>query len=128
MEYTANKLNVMLDDLAKKVEKNKNLREKINYQYKIVKEEREGFIYFIQNESGNIKIGWAIDPLARLKILQTGSSDILNLIGCIRGTIKDEKNYHKIFKSYKFHNEWFFSDNNLLKYIEERNCRKEYGI
>ena len=128
MEYTAHKLNEMLNNLNKKINESKELRKKLNYKPTYKKEEKEGFIYFIQNKSGNIKIGWSNSPHERLKILQTGSSDILYLIGCIRGTIKDEKKYHKIFKSLRINNEWFYSDDNLLQFIKERDCRKEYGI
>jgi len=128
MEYTAHKLNEMFNNLNKKINESKELRKKLNYKPTYKKEEKEGFIYFIQNKSGNIKIGWSNSPHERLKILQTGSSDILYLIGCIRGTIKDEKKYHKIFKSLRINNEWFYSDDNLLQFIKERDCRKEYGI
>lgn len=89
---------------------------------------KSGFVYFIKADSGKIKIGWSVDPIERLKTLQTGSPEILTLIGCIRGTREDEGVFHRMFKHYRLHCEWFSYDENLLEYIKERDCRNEYGI
>lgn len=93
------------------------------------KPSKNGFVYFIKSrDNGLIKIGWAIDPISRLKILQTGSSTALNLIGCIYGSLKAEAEIHKLMKGLKTRAEWYIADQHLLTYIKERDCRKEYGI
>jgi len=90
---------------------------------------KDGFVYFIKSKkNGYIKIGWSTDPLLRLKTLQTGSGDILILIGCISGTRKLEGKVHKVMKRLKIHHEWYLPDKNLITYIKERDCRDEYGL
>ena len=89
---------------------------------------KNGFVYFVKNNFGQIKIGWAVDPIERIKTLQTGSAQPLFLIGCIYGTRKDEGNMHRMFKAYHINGEWFSYDENILQFIKERDCRNERRI
>lgn len=76
------------------------------------------YVYFIQNTNTKwIKIGWAINPMQRLKTLQTGSSDILNLIGYFPGRRQDEVRLHHRFMRYRQQGEWFENNDELLTYI-----------
>jgi hypothetical protein len=79
----------------------------------IQEENREGFVYYIQEEdTERIKIGWAWDVERRLQTLQCGnSSDLL-----ILKTIKTKKPWdlefqlHERFSEFKIRGEWFSSD------------------
>lgn len=78
-----------------------------------------GHVYFIRGEvSGNIKIGFAVDPENRLRTLQTGSSEKLSLIKFIEGTHENETEIQNRFKKYRLQGEWFEPAEELVKFIE----------
>ncbi|MEM6471699.1 MAG: GIY-YIG nuclease family protein [Planctomycetota bacterium] len=66
-------------------------------------------IYFIQPKYGGlIKIGYTSkDPVERLRELQTGSSQELELLMTEPGTLGDEKKLHDEFRNYRVRGEWF---------------------
>lgn len=78
-----------------------------------------GFVYAVQDISGQIKLGWAKDVNQRVKQLQTGSSQELCLLGYWRGSRKDEANLHSMVRSLHIHNEWYQPDSHLIDYIKE---------
>jgi hypothetical protein len=79
---------------------------------------QQGWVYFVQDEqSGLIKIGWAVDPEQRIKILQTGSPGRLVLMHKIAGTIGDEKAFHKRFCRLRVGGEWFMPDGALADLV-----------
>lgn len=66
------------------------------------------FIYFIQAEGGGlIKIGRAVDPENRLKLLQCGSPVVLRLCSYHLATNDMEGRLHSLFADYRRHGEWF---------------------
>jgi hypothetical protein len=70
-------------------------------------------IYFIHAPILNkIKIGYSkeITPLQRLEQLQVGSPEILKILGCIDGNIKDERHYQSEFRRFHSHLEWYNGD------------------
>lgn len=71
-------------------------------------------VYFIHAPILNkIKIGYSkeIAPLLRLEQLQVGSPEILKILGCIDGHLKDERHYQNVvFKRYHSHLEWYHGD------------------
>lgn len=71
--------------------------------------EREtGFVYFIQGKDRRlIKIGWSIDPKARLRQLECGSPEPLELVGALRGSPTDERRLHQQFALQRVRGEWF---------------------
>lgn len=82
----------------------------------------EGYIYAIQARALRvIKIGYASNPANRLKSLQTGSPDLLNMIGLWRGVLQDEIDLHLEFGKLRVHGEWFQETPELLKRIQELN-------
>lgn len=92
-------------------------------------------IYFIQAEKLRlIKIGFCkseFHVIERLKELQIGSPDKLNLIGIIspHGTKSFEALLHRQFKHIHSHGEWFFENDKLLSYIVNcRNLPKECNL
>lgn len=79
-----------------------------------------GFIYFIQGESGGpIKIGYTTDLEQRLKTLQTGYPDRLDLLLAFPGKPKHEKAIHKQFEPYRLNGEWFRPTPEVMAKIKE---------
>jgi hypothetical protein len=76
-----------------------------------------GSIYIIQEEIlGNIKIGFAKNVKERIKDIQVGNSQKLNLLKIIPNKkTSDEKQLHKKFKKYNIRDEWF--DKKILEEI-----------
>ena len=63
-------------------------------------------IYFISNGK-YVKIGFSKNPLKRLAQLQTGSSEPLEILGTINGTLATEKYLHRYFADKHIQGEWF---------------------
>lgn len=65
--------------------------------------------YFIRAcRSGLVKIGCASNPVARLKELQTGSPEKLELVGVIPDAGQaGERELHELLAPYRSHGEWF---------------------
>lgn len=82
-----------------------------------------GYIYFIQTQvSLAIKIGFAVDVEQRLKTIQTGNPERLEIVGVMPGTVRTEKSLHRQFRSDNIRGEWFEASAALVDYIE-RNAR-----
>ena len=68
-------------------------------------------VYFISDESGNIKIGIAENIKKRLDLLQTGNSQKLKLVKHIKGGGKEtEKRLHNKYKKYHIRGEWYTNE------------------
>lgn len=77
-------------------------------------------VYFIQEKDKRIiKIGHADDVYSRIKELQTGNSDELELLHWTTGGRALESYLHEKFEGLKKRGEWFYPDNKLLDLIEE---------
>ena len=78
-------------------------------------------VYFIQaEESKRIKIGYTSNSVAsRLSNLQTGSAEILSVIGVISDGGKGlERFLHSKFSDDRLHNEWFGESDELSGFIK----------
>jgi hypothetical protein len=64
-------------------------------------------IYFIRAANGAIKIGYSVNPVARLATMQTGSPVHLELVAVVTGTQRDEKALHAQFAEHRISGEWF---------------------
>jgi hypothetical protein len=64
-------------------------------------------VYFIGAQSGPIKIGIAGNVQNRLKGLQTGHHEKLELLATCEGGQSLERDYHKRFASRRLNGEWF---------------------
>jgi hypothetical protein len=74
----------------------------------------DGFVYFIQaGDDGPIKIGWALDPTARLKELQVGCPEPLRLLMTIADDGELESQLHRRFASLRLRGEWFRAEQEL---------------
>lgn len=74
---------------------------------------RPTFVYFIlATVSGMIKIGRADDPKRRFCVLQTGSAEVLELLGTVPDTSGGllEKTLHRRFRKLRVRGEWFRDD------------------
>lgn len=75
-------------------------------------------VYFIQSENeGPIKIGCAIDPIARMLSLQTSHPNQLRLLAVVDGSYKEEAKLHRLFANYRIKGEWFHPSTQLTEYI-----------
>lgn len=68
---------------------------------------KEARVYFIAAKVGPIKIGMAIDPVRRLKSLQTSHPEPLSILATSSGGPEREREYHKQFAGHRLHGEWF---------------------
>lgn len=75
-------------------------------------------IYFIQDTiSKNIKIGVSRNPNKRLATLQISHDSKLIILKVIKGSTREEKLLHKMYNKYRIRGEWFFENEDLLKFI-----------
>lgn len=78
-------------------------------------------VYFIQEVTGEeaapIKIGYARDPIARLRELQCGNSKPLILGTYIDGNRGLERRLHVRFAKDRIRGEWFTSSKELREFI-----------
>ena len=80
--------------------------------------QREARVYFAR--AGElIKIGVANDPARRVKELQTGSGQPIELLGHMAGGPKHERRLHGKFRYIRERGEWFRATPALLRYIAE---------
>lgn len=80
-----------------------------------------GYVYFIQSQSGHIKIGYAKDVVARLAALQCANPEPLTLIGTVPGTRGLEVALHKRFAAHRLLGEWFTANADILQFIKAPN-------
>lgn len=79
----------------------------------------DGYVYFIADEDGFIKIGHASNVDGRLRTLQTASRQALRVITSTPGSVADEKALHAKFSSARVRGEWFAPSADLVGYIKE---------
>lgn len=75
-------------------------------------------VYFVQSESGSIKVGMAVDVSARLRSLQTANPSKLKLLATCAGGRTLEREYHSRFAAHRLHGEWFLPHPDILAEIE----------
>lgn len=75
-------------------------------------------VYFIQDDAlFLIKIGWALNPLKRMRDLQTGSAATLTLLGSLPGDQDLERRIHFRFSQHHVHGEWFRPHPEIIRFI-----------
>ena len=77
-------------------------------------------VYFIKPKgmSGPIKIGCSEVPETRLEALSVWSPFPLELIGAVKGALKDERYVHECLALHHSHREWFNAAPEVLAVIE----------
>lgn len=78
-----------------------------------------GFIYFVTDGTGAVKIGFTENVRRRLAGLQTGHHAPLVLMGAIPATLDAEQFIHQKFKHLKIRGEWFRSTQELIDFIAD---------
>lgn len=76
-------------------------------------------VYFIQAETGPIKIGHSSNVRSRLSYLQCGTAERLSVIGIIDGAKNEEVAIHLLFSEDKIRGEWYAPTARLLAYIKQ---------
>ncbi len=84
------------------------------------------FVYFFQVESGLIKIGKTDNPEKRRKELQTANHEKLELLHYTTGGRALEKHLHEKFKKYNKSSEWFWPEDEIIKFIDSIRVEDEY--
>jgi hypothetical protein len=88
----------------------------------------QGWIYLI-SDSRAYKIGYARDPVKRLRLLQTGSPEPLRIVGVINDPPSLERELHELFAGDRFRGEWFNRSRELIGFFEEHGflciCRRQ---
>lgn len=73
--------------------------------------------YFILNRRcRRVKIGRSIDPVARLRTLQTATADSLELVGSLSNDRESE--LHKRFRELRVRREWYVATDQLLLLVQ----------
>lgn len=76
------------------------------------------FVYLISDSSGAVKIGLAVNPESRRRILQCGSSLRLTLEWSTSGNLALETALHQEFSHFRTLGEWFdFRDGNAIQIV-----------
>jgi hypothetical protein len=83
--------------------------------------QRSGYVYAIRAKlSGAIKIGFTEgNPYYRLKQLQTGSSDRLEILAYVPGTMLDEATVHEAFSEFRMAGEWFRFEGPVREWVRQ---------
>jgi hypothetical protein len=74
-----------------------------------------GAIYLIGDGGPLVKLGWAFDPLSRLKRLQTGHPSRLTILAFYPGTRSLETALHKEFSDLRTRGEWFDDSEGMIR-------------
>jgi hypothetical protein len=82
-------------------------------------------VYFIQAESGPIKIGMARSPVSRLRVLQTAHFDTLVILATVPGNEAIERRLHGMFREDHIRGEWFRASEVLMQYIAENGTKHD---
>jgi hypothetical protein len=82
---------------------------------------------FLNNESGNVKIGHSNNIPSRMKSVSFTTGAELTLLGCILGERDEEKKLHDLFKLYRLQGEWFFPHGSILDYFKDT-CTDLYSF
>lgn len=90
-----------------------------------------GYVYFAQaGKDGPVKIGSAANPEERIKTLQTGCPQPINLLGFIPSYLyrEDERDLHTLFQEHRFNGEWFHPHPTIFKYVQEHAGNEFYSL
>lgn len=87
----------------------------------IARDAHHGWVYFIADGLGNVKIGKSRNPARRLSSLRSGSAQQLTLIGVIPGYSLVEAAAHDVLDRIRLQGEWF-TDCELLRDFMTLHC------
>ena len=76
-----------------------------------------GWIYVVEGDGGNIKIGWSQSPEQRIAHLSRTRHEDLHLWALIPGTRADERRFHERWSHRNISGEWFRWSDDLVSYF-----------
>jgi hypothetical protein len=82
---------------------------------------RRGFVYFLRGQAA-VKIGYSENPQRRVAHLQRQSPESLELVGVVAGSILLEQYFHRRFRKYRLHGEWFAHRGELARFLGTLDC------
>jgi len=93
------------------------LRNQIKCAINVEQEPRYGWVYFVANADGQIKIGRARNFVRRLSALRSSNPSPLTPLGVARGGAIVESALHERFDEWREHGEWFTDCEELREFI-----------
>lgn len=75
------------------------------------------YVYFVQRQNGNVKIGTTTNPRRRIPDLSGAIHEPLAILKIVGGGAALEKQLHAQFKHLRAHHEWFLPGQELLDFI-----------
>lgn len=88
-----------------------------------------GMVYVLRDDvNGRVKIGVALNPLARLRNPQTGSSTRLRLLAIMPGGREGERSLHAIWPERRLSGEWFDDRDRTISRIILWSIRSEGAV
>jgi hypothetical protein len=84
-----------------------------------------GYVYCIGREMALVKIGFSANPDTRLKSLQVGNAQRVEVIGKIPGDFAMERHLHEQFRHLRVGGEWFRDESAAISgFFLEASCGK----
>jgi hypothetical protein len=120
--FTERDLYELVEDIGGVSHPKKKLRPKLLAKLRELvnrgKSDRDGFIYFLSDLHGRIKIGFALkDVKLRVLDLQIGNADQLTIEAIIPGTQQQEIALHDHFERYCVRGEWFTFSHEIRNWL-----------
>jgi hypothetical protein len=84
-------------------------------------------VYFIGGDEGAIKIGFSVDPPARLRAIQSCCPIPLRILAIASGGVERESYYHFRFADHRLHGEWFTRHPSIQAEIDLLNRAQQSG-
>lgn len=75
-------------------------------------------VYFAQQRSGAIKVGWTINLDGRLAALRTSAASEIELLAEVDGDKRTESYFHHLLADYRAHGEWFHPTATVLCLVD----------
>lgn len=123
MSATASHLDALtLAQAARIMRERSDLRDTILFEaMRTIRDAGGQWMYAIQADGygGDIKLGISKDPKARLKQLQTGSSQDLRIVGSWPSTVDGERMLHEQYAGSRIRGEWFMHSLPMWRLIKD---------
>ncbi len=82
-----------------------------------------GYVYFIREEGGAVKIGYTHELDKRLRALQTANPRLLAVLGIVAGERALEGKLHRRFIASHIRGEWFDYSEDLADFVRKETAR-----
>ena len=80
---------------------------------------KPGFVYFLRDAT-TVKIGFTTSIRQRIKAIQTGCAEPVELLMVMPGTDETEKFFHALFRDFRIGGEWFSLTGLLAEFVGYR--------